>query len=433
MVDSSKPANTETELLPDYEDYVLEQDLDDQNANGATTTAAKPTAFTGVHATSFKDMLLKPELLQSITDCGFEHPSDVQQRCIPVAILGQDVLCQAVSGMGKTAVFVLSILQTISDDPKPCSAMILCHTRELAYQIRTEIIRFTKFMKNIRTEVIYGGEPIDAQIKMLKGLNAPHVVVGTPGRILALSKGNNIPMQNMKIFVLDECDKLLDQLGMRRDIQEIFKETPHNKQVMMFTATLSNDIKDTCRKFMRNPTEVLIENESKLTLHGLKQYYVELKANEKIKKLIDLIDALDFNQVIIFVKSVAYAIKLAEILNKNTIPSKSIHRGVPQEERIKIYEGFKQFKHRILVATEIFGRGIDIEKINIVFNFDMPSESDSYLHRVGRAGRFGTKGLAITFVESDEDKKVLDEIQKRFEVKIGELPASIDATSYMNN
>jgi ATP-dependent RNA helicase UAP56/SUB2 len=235
--------------------------------------------------------------------------------------------------MGKTAVFVLSILQTISDDPKTCSAMILCHTRELAHQIRTEIIRFTKFMKNIRTEVIYGGEPMDGQIKMLKGLNAPHVVVGTPGRILALSRGNHIPMQNMKIFVLDECDKLLDQLGMRRDIQEIFKDTPHNKQVMMFTATLSNDIKDTCRKFMRNPTEVLIENESKLTLHGLKQYYVELKANEKIKKLIDLIDALDFNQVIIFVKSVAYAIKLAEILNKNTIPSKSIHRGIPQEER----------------------------------------------------------------------------------------------------
>merc|ERR1712147_619305 len=127
-----------------------------------------------------------------------------------------------------------------------------------------------------------------------------------------------------------------------------------------------------------------------------------------------------------------YANKLTEILNKNTIPSKAIHRQIRQEDRIKIYEGFKQFKHRILVATEIFGRGIDIEKINIVFNFDMPAESDSYLHRVGRAGRFGTKGLAITFVESDEDKKVLDEIQQRFEVQIGPLPASIEPGSYMN-
>lgn len=311
--------------------------------------------------------------------------------------------------------------------------MILCHTRELAYQIKKEILRFTKFMQHLRTEVIYGGESMDNQIKMLKGLNAPHIIVGTPGRILALTKAGHIPMQNLKAFVLDECDKLLDQINMRSDIQYIFKETPHNKQVMMFTATLSNEIKETCRKFMRNPTEVLIENESKLTLHGLKQYYVELKANEKIKKLIDLIDVLAFNQVIIFVKSVQYAIKLAEILNKNMFPSKAIHGQIPQEERIKIYEGFKQFKHRILVATEIFGRGIDIEKINIVFNYDMPKESDSYLHRVGRAGRFGTKGLAITFVESDEDKVVLDEIQKRFEVKIGVLPSSIDASSYMNN
>lgn len=235
------------------------------------------------------------------------------------------------------------------------------------------------------------------------------------------------------MFVLDECDKLLDSSQMRGDIQKIFTATPHNKQVMMFTATLSTDIKDICRKFMRNPTEVLIENDSKLTLHGLKQYYVELKADEKIKKLMDLIDSLDFNQIIIFVKSVAYAIKLAEILNKSNLPSKAIHSGLKQEERIKIYDGFKQFKHRILIATELFARGIDIEKINIVFNFDMPAKSDEYLHRVGRAGRFGTKGLSITFVETSEDKEVLAEIQKRFEVKIGELPTTIDASSYMNN
>lgn len=344
-----------------------------------------------------------------------------------------DVLCQAVSGMGKTAVFVLTILQNLGEDPKAGSALVLCHTRELAYQIKNEFARFTKFMKQIRTEVIYGGEPMQNHIKLLKGLTPPHIIVGTPGRILALTREKHLSLDNLSMFVLDECDKLLDQVSMRSDIQKIFKETPHNKQVMMYTATLSGDIKLTCRKFMRNPTEVLIENESKLTLHGLKQFYVQLDEREKIAKLMDLIDQLAFNQVIIFVKSVQYAVKLAEILNRNALPSKAIHRGIAQEERIKIYEGFKQFKHRILVATEIFGRGIDIEKINIVFNFDMPSESDSYLHRVGRAGRFGTKGLAITFVSSEEDKKVLEEIQKRFEVKIGELPTTIDSASYMNN
>jgi ATP-dependent RNA helicase UAP56/SUB2 len=222
-------------------------------------------------------------------------------------------------------------------------------------------------------------------------------------------------------------------IAMRSDVQKIFKETPHSKQVLMFTATLSGDIKVTCRKFMRNPAEVLIENESKLTIHGLKQYYVELKENEKNAKLTDLIDALNFNQIIIFVKTVPHAIKLAEILNKQALPSKAMHSDLTQEQRISIYQGFKDLKHRILVATDVFGRGIDIEKINIVFNYDMPGDSDSYLHRVGRAGRFGTKGLAITFVSTAEDTKVLEDIQKRFEVKIPVLPETIDSSTYINN
>jgi len=202
---------------------------------------------------------------------------------------------------------------------------------------------------------------------------------------------------------------------------------------MMFTATLSPEIKVTCRKFMRNPAEILIENQSKLTLHGLCQYYVSLDERNKIGKLMDLIDQLQFNQVIIFVSQVHYAVKLNEVLNKNAIPSKAIHGRMGLEDRIKIYEGFKQFRYRILVATELFGRGIDIEKINIVFNFDMPGDADSYLHRVGRAGRFGTKGLAITFVSSDDDRATLKDVQERFEVSIGELPTVIDSASYMNN
>jgi ATP-dependent RNA helicase UAP56/SUB2 len=181
--------------------------------------AAKPTAFVGVHATSFKDMLLKPELQKAIVDCGFEHPSDVQQKCIPEAILGVDVLCQAVSGMGKTAVFVLTVLQNLVEDQlKPGSALIICHTRELAYQIKNEFLRFTKYMKALRTEVIYGGEPMQNHIKLLKGPTPPHIIVGTPGRILALVKAKHLDLHNLKMFVLDECDRLLDQMSMRTDI-----------------------------------------------------------------------------------------------------------------------------------------------------------------------------------------------------------------------
>jgi len=345
-------------------------------------------------------------------------------------MIGVDILCQAKSGMGKTAVFVLTTLHQLPEDPKPCSALILCHNRELAYQIKKEFQRFQTQMPDIRTEVIYGGVPLNEHITLLKGVKKPHIVVGTPGRVLQLVKRGDLDLSNIQIFVLDECDKMLEEVDMRGDVQAIFKTTPPKKQVMMFSATMSNDVKNICRKFMRNQFEIFIDNQAKLTLHGLKQYYLKIEEEQKIKKLIDLLDSLHFNQVIVFVKSVDRAQMLDTILRKDNFPSIAIHRNLEQDERIKRYTDFKNFKHRIMVSTDIFGRGIDIEKINVVFNFDMPQDPDSYLHRVGRAGRFGTKGLAISFVSSPDDLSTLDAIQKRFEVKIEELPTTIDSSSY---
>lgn len=192
-------------------------------------------------------------------------------------------------------------------------------------------------------------------------------------------------------------------------------------------------MKNIGRKFMKNPFELFIDQEGKLTLHGLKQYYVKLDENQKIARLMELLDSLMFNQVIIFVKKLQSAIKLDDLLRSQMFPSVCIYGSLPQEERIKRYNEFKAFKYRIMVSTDIFGRGIDIEKINIVFNFDMPGDANSYLHRVGRAGRFGTKGLAITFVSSDKDREILADIQNRFECKIEKLPDTIDTASYMNN
>jgi ATP-dependent RNA helicase UAP56/SUB2 len=162
--------------------------------------------------------LLKPQLQRAIVDCGFEHPSEVQQECIPNAMIGVDVLCQAKSGMGKTAVFVLTILHQLPENPKPVSGLILCHTRELAYQIKKEFARFSQHIPEIRTEVIYGGQPINEHIELLKGLKPPHVVVGTPGRILALVKNKALDLSNLQIFVLDECDKMLEETDMRSDV-----------------------------------------------------------------------------------------------------------------------------------------------------------------------------------------------------------------------
>ncbi|PIL30879.1 transporter [Ganoderma sinense ZZ0214-1] len=220
---------------------------------------------------------------------------------------------------------------------------------------------------------------------------------------------------------------------MRRDVQEIFRATPHHKQVMMFSATLAKEIRITCKKFMANPLEIFVDDETKLTLHGLQQHYVKLEEVGKNRKLNELLDTLDFNQVVIFVKSVARAIELDKLLVSCNFPSIAIHSGLVQEERISRYTAFKAFEKRILVATDIFGRGIDVERVNIVVNYDCPPDADSYLHRVGRAGRFGTKGLAITFVSSESDQQVMAAIQSRFEVAVPELPDHIDPASYMTS
>merc|ERR1712188_164011 len=245
----------------------------------------------------------------------------------------------------------------------------------------------------------------------------PAVLIGTPGRVLGLIREKELKLEHVTQFVLDECDKCLDKLDMRKDIQQIFVETPKKKQVMMFSATMTKETRELCKKFMQDPHEISVD-ESKLTLHGLLQYYVKLSEKEKNRKLNDLLDALEFNQVVIFVKSVQRAIALDKLLVECSFPSLAIHSGLSQEERINRYKAFKDFQKRIMVSTDLFGRGIDIERVNIVINYDMPDDSDSYLHRVGRAGRFGTKGLALTFVSSDEDGEVLKTVQSRFEVNI---------------
>jgi len=327
-------------------------------------------------------------------------------------------------------VFVLAVLQQLDANPAPNSALILCHARELAYQICNEFDRFKKYMPTIKTGVFYGGISVNTHRDILKD-EQPHIIIGTPGRILQLAREKNLVLKNVKHFVLDECDKMLETLDMRKDVQDIFKMTPHGKQVMMFSATLADDIRPVCKKFMHNPLEIYINEGAKLTLHGLQQYFVKLKENEKNRKLVDLLDALEFNQLVVFVNSVARASELNKLLIECNFPSIAIHGGMKQEERIEQYRKFKEFKSRIMVATNLFGRGIDIERVNVVINYDMPENADTYLHRVGRAGRFGTKGLAISFVTNTEDQTTLQQVQSRFVVKVPELPDEIDASTYM--
>ncbi|KAK2704930.1 ATP-dependent RNA helicase WM6-like [Artemia franciscana] len=410
-------------------------DYDEEEAQEQVAETEKPAkkdvkgTYTSIHSSGFRDFLLKPEILRAIVDCGFEHPSEVQHECIPQAVLGMDVLCQAKSGMGKTAVFVLATLQQLEPVEGEVGVLVLCHTRELAFQIYKEYGRFSKYLNDVRVEVFFGGFEPSKDEEKLK--SKPHIVVGTPGRVLALVRQKRLNLGKLKHFVLDECDKMLEALDMRRDVQEIYRSTPHQKQVMMFSATLSKEIRPVCRKFMHDPLEVFVDDETKLTLHGLQQHFVKLTEKEKNKKLFDLLDLLEFNQVVIFTRTVSRCEGLTLLLKDQNFPAIAIHSGMKQEERLEKYKEFKEFRARMLVSTNIFGRGMDIERVNIVFNYDMPENSDTYLHRVARAGRFGTKGLAITFVSSEEDVKTLNSVQDRFDVSITPLPDEIDLSTYI--
>ena len=218
---------------------------------------------------------------------------------------------------------------------------------------------------------------------------------------------------------------------MRADVQKIFKKTPCNKQVMMFTATLPDDTKTVCKKFMRKPVEIIVKEENKEHLEKLQQFYVKLKEDEKNKKLFDVLDSVQFNQVIIFVNSIPRCETLSEIITKNEFPSIAIHADLPQEERIRKFNSFKEFKSRIMVATELYGRGVDFLKVNTVINYDMSIDAEAYVHRVGRAGRFGTKGITITFLASEEDQKVFDELLKKYpNIRADVLPEVIDKSIY---
>lgn len=240
--------NTDTEL--DYIDE-FEDETTPQKVAGPTPGDSMKGEYASIHSSGFRDFLLKPELLRSIADCGFEHPSQVQHECIPQAVLSMDVLCQAKSGMGKTAVFVLATLQQLEPVDGQVSVIVLAHFRELAFQIADDYRKLSRHMGNIKVGVFFGGIPIKRDEEVLTS-NCPHVVIGTPGRILDLARKGKLKLGNVRHFILDECDKMLQTLDMRKDVQEIFKLTPHEKQVMMFSATLGKESRLVCKRFMQD-------------------------------------------------------------------------------------------------------------------------------------------------------------------------------------
>jgi len=260
---------------PEEEDeLVAYEELDEQQETAVAEKETKKGHYVGIHVSNFKDFVLKSELLRAVTDCGFEHPSEVQHECIPQALLGMDVICQAKSGMGKTAVFVLATLHQLNPVAGEVGVVVLCHTRELAFQIQREYQRFSKYLPDVKSRVFYGGVAVKVDIDAITA-EVPNIVVGTPGRVLDLATratGVKLDLSKTKHFVLDECDRMLANTDMRRDVQKIFVLTPHDKQVMLFSATLDKAVRPVCKRFCQNvsifPTQ---PQEAKRVFHSFNE------------------------------------------------------------------------------------------------------------------------------------------------------------------
>jgi len=412
-------------------------------------------ARVGGASATFADFCLKPQITKAITAAGFEQPSKIQEEAIPEAHAGNDIIAQAKSGMGKTAVFVLVTLDRYdpSENPGHAYCVVVEPTKELVQQVVLEYKRFSPFMDGGGVSVmsITGGESIKEQSEKLKS-SPPAIIVATPGRLADLVDKGAVDLSKIKFFVIDEVDKVLEKADMRANVQTIFFKTPKNKQTLCLSATLAPDMLKIVKKFVKpNHKEILLESD-KLTLVGLKQYKCELSEKEKNRKLVDILDFLDFNQVVVFVSTKDRARALTVLLNESKFPCIELSGRLQTHERTEAYNKFKTNQVKILVTTDVCARGVDVAKVNIVINYDFPSShedkepgataattpqdpvsiaADTYLHRVGRAGRFGNRGLAVSFLSSELDRKVFDCVQARFKTKIEELPEEIDTSSYM--
>lgn len=406
--------STETPEVPleDNEIKYEEENIDDID------DFELPESTTGLTNVSFKDFNLRDELLTNIKTHGFENPSEVQQQAIPRAISGSDLVVQAKSGMGKTAVFVIATLQD-SSNTGYVNTLVIAHTHELASQIHKEYSRLAKNM-DIRCEVVHGGNNYRTDVATAQ--SNPTVLIGTPGRINKLLQDRKLDLTHLKHIVLDECDKLLEELSMRNQVQRIFLKTNKNKQIMMFTATLNDSTSLICKKFMKDPYELKVFEE-KRTFKNLRQFYLNVDKKEKREKLELLLDQLRFNQVVIFLNNSYDARDLEQHLKAINFPCTLMcgRKVLDDETREQNMKQFRDRTARLLVSTDLTGRGIDVAAVNLVINYDMPLEVNTYQHRVGRAGRFGTDGVAISFISGEEETKMLQDIMNKFTITINPL------------
>ena len=378
-----------------------------------------------IRAERFEDMGLSKNLIRGIYNYGYEKPSVIQQKGIVPLIMKKDIIAQAQSGTGKTATFVIGTLQNLESTPRIIKILVLAPTRELANQIQDVYSSIGCFM-GINAQVCTGGSILSADIQSLKK-NQPHILVGTPGRLLDLISNNNFLVLNLNYIVIDEADEMFSK-GFKVQVFKIIKYIPKNSNIAFFSATLPKEILKIMELFMNNPIRILVKKDE-LTLEGIKQFYIAVDdEGYKLNILCDLYKKVRIKQAIIYVNTKRKVEWLSNSMIKHEFDVSQLHGDMTQPERGEIMKNFRSGRIKVLITTDLLSRGIDVQQVSLVINYDLPMSKESYIHRIGRSGRFGRKGLVVNFL-GRLDVPVLREIEVYYSTCIEEMP--LDISEYL--
>jgi translation initiation factor 4A len=376
-------------------------------------------------AENFEDMGLKSKLIQGIYNYGYEKPSAIQQKGVIPLIMKKDIIAQAQSGTGKTATFVIGSLQNLDSSGKFIKVLVLVPTRELAYQIQ-DVYKSIGCYMGVKTQVCTGGSKLSMDLQLLKK-NQPHVLIGTPGRLLDLFTGYSNLISNLDFIIIDEADEMFSK-GFKVQVFKIIKYIPKSSNIAFFSATLPKEVLKIIELFMTEPIRILVKKDE-LTLEGIKQFYIAVDEEDwKLNVLCDLYKRIRIKQAIIYVNTRRKVEWLIDKLFQNGFNVSQLHGDMDQLKREHIMKNFRSGVIKVLITTDLLSRGIDVQQVSLVINYDLPVSKESYIHRIGRSGRFGRKGLAINFL-GRLDVPVLREIEVYYSTCIEEMPA--DITEYL--
>jgi ATP-dependent RNA helicase DeaD len=373
--------------------------------------------------TKFSDLGISKEILQAVEEMGYTQPSPIQEQAIPYVLEGHDVIGQAQTGTGKTAAFAIPIIDLVDPDFNKPQAIILCPTRELAVQVEGEFQKLAKYHRKITSVAIYGGESIDKQIRTLK--KGVQIVVGTPGRVQDHINRGTLKLEDAGIIVLDEADEMLD-MGFRDDIEAILQEMPEERQTVFFSATMAKPIMDLTRKYQNDPHIIKVAKKE-LTVDRIEQIFYEVKPSLKMELMVRLMTVNNYNLSVVFCNTKRMTDEVTESLGSRGIVAEALHGDLSQAQRDKVMGKFRKGICNVLVATDVAARGIDVDNVEAVFNFDLPLDEEYYVHRIGRTGRAGKSGVAVNFVTGRRDTMKIKDLERYTKASINKMdPPSVN-------